>query len=78
MTTNSTTLAMKSIRYLRTSKCINARRTINLSPLSIGIRRMAHFYNVDVAGLTDEQAEVCKPLCKKTLTVIYDLVQEHC
>ena len=69
---------MKSIRYLRTSKCINARRTINLSPLGIGFRRMAHFYNVDVAGLTDEQAEVRKILCKKTLTVIYVSVQEHC
>ena len=69
---------MKSIRYLRPSKCINARRTINISPLSVSFRRMAHFYNVDVAGLTDEQAEVRKPLCKKTLTVIYGLVQEHC
>jgi hypothetical protein len=71
-------LAMKSIRYLRTSKYINARRIINLSPLGTSFRRMAHFYNVDVAGLTDEQAEVCNPLRKKTLIVLYDLVQEYC
>ncbi|KAF8473666.1 acyl-CoA dehydrogenase NM domain-like protein [Russula ochroleuca] len=48
---------MKSIRYLRTPKCINARRLAGFSPLCFSFRRMAHFYNVDVAGLTDEQVE---------------------
>ena len=73
---HTTTSAMNSMRYLRAPKCIsiNACRTINFSPLSTGFRRMAHFYNVDVAGLTDEQAEVCKPLRKKTLIVLYDSV----
>lgn len=52
---------MKSLRYLRTPKCINARRIARFSPLCISFRRMAHFYNVDVAGLTDEQVEVRKP-----------------
>lgn len=69
---------MKSIRYLRTSKSINARRIVNLSLIGTSFRRMAHFYNVDVAGLTDEQAEVCKPFHKKTLIVLHDLVQELC
>jgi hypothetical protein len=26
---------------------------------------MASFYNVDIAGLTDEQVEVREPLCEK-------------
>ena len=49
---------MKFIRHLRTPRCIIARRTADFSPYGISSRRMASFYNVDIAGLTDEQAEV--------------------
>lgn len=59
------TTAMKFIRHLRTPRCIIARRSPNLSPYVIGFRRMASFYNVDVAGLTDEQVEVREPSCRK-------------
>ncbi|KAF8493299.1 acyl-CoA dehydrogenase NM domain-like protein [Russula emetica] len=48
---------MKFIRHLSTARCIIARRTANFSPYGISSRRMASFYNVDIAGLTDEQVE---------------------
>jgi hypothetical protein len=57
-------LTMKFIRHLRAPRCIIARHTPNFSPYGINSRRMASFYNVDIAGLTDEQVEVRKPLCK--------------
>lgn len=59
------TTAMKFIRHLRTPRCIISRHSPYFSPYGIGFRRMASFYNVDVAGLTDEQVEVREPLCRK-------------
>lgn len=56
---------MKFIRHLRAPRCITARRTAIFSPYGISSRRMASFYNVDIAGLTDEQVEVREPLCEK-------------
>ena len=47
-------LAMVFIRYPR----IPRRLIANVSPSSPKSRRMASFYNIDVAGLTDEQVEV--------------------
>ena len=43
---------MMFIRRLSTPKYLK------FSPLKPKFRRMASFYNVDIAGLTDEQAEV--------------------
>ena len=65
-TVGFTPTTMKFIRFLRTPRCIIARRTANFSPYGINFRRMASFYNVDIAGLTDEQVEVREPLCEKT------------
>ena len=42
------------MRYFRTPKCLAGKFPVP-SPT---FHRMASFYNVDVAGLTDEQAEV--------------------
>jgi hypothetical protein len=50
---------MTFIRYLRTPKC----PTGKFSTPSFKFHRMASFYNVDVAGLTNEQAEVCGMVC---------------
>ena len=47
-------LAMVFIRYPR----IPRRLIANVSPSGPKSRRMASFYNIDVAGLTDEQVEV--------------------
>jgi len=49
---------MTLIRYLQTPKYIAPRLSGNFSPLNFMVRRMASLYNVDIAGLTDEQIEV--------------------
>ncbi len=69
---------MTFIRHLRTPRCIIARRTANFFPHGISFRRMASFYNVDIAGLTDEQVEVRKPSMSdnEIPIILYDLVQK--
>ncbi len=71
-------LAMKFIRCLRTPRCNISRRTAKFSPYGISFRRMASFYNVDIAGLTDEQVEVRKPSVSddEILIILYDTSSE--
>jgi len=68
---------MKFIRCLR-PRCNISRRTAKFSPYGISFRRMASFYNVDIAGLTDEQVEVRKPSVSddEILIILYDTSSE--
>lgn len=50
---------MPFIRNIRAAKPITPQIAGRCSAISLIPRRMVSFYNADIAGLTEEQVEVC-------------------